>query len=191
MTNLEKPLSRLCPGIADGQGRELTVTIQPSGSGGELVLHWNGDRKKTGDRTFQFEDLSKAGGGAPAGWGTWIRTEDVKSHIMISPGIPHPMKSELCKLVDRIPVLLAWAASDSDVTKEQYLEERGALELLELGIDKPREAPAPDTDVKTEKREAVRKQRLAVAMEKLGLDRIKSKPAAAGRRGKGRGNGRK
>ena len=70
MTKLEKPLTRQTE-ITDDKGRELTVTMQPSEQGGEILLHWNRDKKKAKDRTFQLRDLSKGEIKAPTpkGWG--------------------------------------------------------------------------------------------------------------------------
>lgn len=157
MTNLEKPLTRLCPDIKSEQGQELTATIQPSNNGGELLLHWNNDRKKADDRTFQLKDLAGTSEqkSHPAEWGTWLRTEDLKSQIMTSPGLDLDQKNLMCHLMDRVVLTRQWAESDTDLTWDEFLESRGRSDLKELSSDTER----PELKEQREKQQAAQEAR--------------------------------
>jgi hypothetical protein len=53
---LEKRILRRCPGVVDGRGRELEVSLDPA-DGGSILLRWSGD-KGGPFRTVPLRDLA-------------------------------------------------------------------------------------------------------------------------------------
>lgn len=138
-TKLEKPITRITPDIKDDQGRELVVTIAPSGEGGELLLHWNGDRKKEGDRAFSIRDLSQPEQQRPSGWGRWVRIEELKSQIQISAGLREEQKTSMCLIIDRLLLTEEWVSRAGDGMEwSEFLIKKGREDLLVLPTDEER-----------------------------------------------------
>jgi hypothetical protein len=179
MTPIEKSLTRLCPDIKNPKGQELTATIQPSGQGGELLLHWNNDKKKEGDKTLQFVDLVRPDRGPPSEWGTWIRTEDLKSRIMISPGLSIELRSVICKVVDRIILTKRWTESDTDLGWEEFLESCGRLDIMRLPIDEEtdevREVREKNEAAQRERAERSSKVEKAISLRELQAQSVPKK----------------
>lgn len=142
-TPLTKPLMRQCEDITDKRGRTLEATLQPSDEGGELLLHWNGDRKKVGDRSFHLADLAKGEIKAPTpkGWGEWVKIEDLMSQVNITPGAYPSTVKFLRNVIDRINLHKEWLEDETTSGNwKDFLKSKGREDLLQV------EAPQPEED---------------------------------------------
>jgi hypothetical protein len=138
MTSIDKTITRICPDITDPQGRELTVTIQPSDQGGEILFHWNRDKKKERDRTFQFRDLASGEVTAPKpkGWGSWVPIEQIKSQLHVLPGVDQATTNLLCGVMDRAAMMQDWLGTETELDFDEFMASRGRGDLVDLPCDK-------------------------------------------------------
>ena len=133
MIELETTIKRICPGIVDGEGRELQVTLTPA-DGGTIIISWKGIRKES-EVDLPLRDLMRyaekkpkaktdpEAPKAPKGKidkREWCSYEDLLSQVHILSGVDSKERESLVKLVKDLRMYNEWLEVTTGISWENF-----------------------------------------------------------------------